>query len=364
MKSKISFIVLNTLSAYYAENVNPARIEEYLRFKNIPIILQQFNINDETIIKNIIKAIPKDVNIIGFSIYDINSKYVYKLAHLLKKRNPKYIIVVSSSFATTSSSLILNECDEIDLVILGDGEMTIYDLVLKIEENDLDFSNMPHVKTRNDVVVKSPRYEITEATSKEIQFEEYFGVNTFSKNIDKNERNIVNYGYGPTSYTSLDDFFKKHPFSNEDHLVDFGCGKGRVLIMAAFHGCSKITGYEINNDIFNLLSDNIAIYNEKFRNKSTFDLINMDVSEGHIDVTTNKFFFYNPFHLKIIIKTINKILESLSESMRSIEIIFHYPLISTVKYMDELEMFQRKEIIHKYHEKAENDYCFIIYSNK
>lgn len=158
MKSKVSFVILNTLSVYYAEYAGPARIAAYLRMHKIPVLMQYFNVNEETALGDILREIPEDVNIIGFPIYDTNAEYVYKLSALLKARNPKCIISVGSSFATTAASFILDDCNDIDLVVLGDGELTMYNLVLKYEENDLDFSNMLHVKTRFDVSDKRPMF--------------------------------------------------------------------------------------------------------------------------------------------------------------------------------------------------------------
>ena len=194
-------------------------------------------------------------------------------------------------------------------------------------------------------------------------YENSLGIDTFPKDDDAKNNSKINYNYGVTSYAVLNDFFRTHPFSKDDHLVDFGCGKGRVLVMAAYYGCPQITGYEINKDIFDVLIENIKIYKNKFNAKNIFNPINIDATYANIDITTNKFFFFNPFHLKLIIKTVNKILSSLNEKMRPIEIIFYYPENSTLKYFDTIEIFKKMEVLHKNHKKAENDHCYVIYRN-
>ena len=84
---------------------------------------------------------------------------------------------------------------------------------------------------------------------KENFYEEKYKIDTLTAESVRNER-VINFTYQPTSYSFLEYLFSKYPFTSCDHFVDFGCGKGRTLLMAAEYFCPLITGYEINNDIF------------------------------------------------------------------------------------------------------------------
>jgi len=120
-------------------------------------------------------------------------------------------------------------------------------------------------------------------------------------------------GYVPASYFFLEQIFTIFPFEEHDNLVDFGCGKGRVLFMAANKLCKHVTGYEINEKTYNLLEKNVANYRNKFGEETSFNLYKEDAQYVKISEAANKFFFFNPFHLKIYIKVINLLIASLKK---------------------------------------------------
>lgn len=117
----------------------------------------------------------------------------------------------------------------------------------------------------------------------------------------------INFEYAPTSYSFLEYFFKKYPFSNNDYLIDFGCGKGRVIIMAAEHHCPTFTGIEIDPIRYNDLAENIRNFKFSTNNKSVFNTLNSDAKIMVIKDTVNNFFFFIPFHSKIYINIITSI---------------------------------------------------------
>ena len=78
-----------------------------------------------------------------------------------------------------------------------------------------------------------------------------------------NERKLF-FNYEPTSYHFLEKLFTLIPFEETDHLIDFGCGSGRVLFMAAQKQCKKVTGYEINDERYKMLVKNVEGYQNKF----------------------------------------------------------------------------------------------------
>ncbi len=179
---------------------------------------------------------------------------------------------------------------------------------------------------------------------KEAYYEEKFTIDTIRNDEDEvSQQRIVNFQYAPTSYSFLEYFFKKYPFKENDHLVDFGCGKGRVIIMAADHQCPTLTGIEIDSIRYNCLKDNVQKFKLATDNKSHFNLLNSDANDIVIDDTINKFFFFNPFHLKIYIRVIKCINKSLEISPRECWLILYRPVPSTLKYIEGLGTFYKKE---------------------
>ena len=72
-------------------------------------------------------------------------------------------------------------------------------------------------------------------------------------------------------------------------FIDIGCGKGKTLLLAENYAFKRIIGYEINNEIFNVLIKNI---NTKKSNR--FDLLNSSLNFEDIN-DYSVLYFYNTF---------------------------------------------------------------------
>lgn len=197
-------------------------------------------------------------------------------------------------------------------------------------------------------------------------FDEYLNIRTEVEQKDsRHDRNIY-FNYGATEYSFLEELFKKYPFSSNDHLIDFGCGKGRVLIMAAYYSCRFVTGYELDVDRYKILSTNIVKFQNKFQNKSVFTIFNQNVENAYIDDTVTKFFFFEPFHLKIYIKILNAIKKSILRKNRNILIFLYNPFESTVKYINTLDYLTKidmKECCNTINGDECNYYEYVIFTN-
>lgn len=178
---------------------------------------------------------------------------------------------------------------------------------------------------------------------KEVYYEEKFSIDTIRNEEDDESQSIVNFQYAPTSYSFLEYLFTKYPFEKDDHLVDFGCGKGRAIIMAAYFRCPTVTGIEIDLMRYNCLKKNVQNFTIAANNKSSFHLLNINASELIVEDSINKFFFFNPFHLKIYIRVIRCINNSLQSVPRKCWLIFYRPVPSTLEYIERLGTFKKME---------------------
>src|SRR5687767_10418193 len=80
--------------------------------------------------------------------------------------------------------------------------------------------------------------------SRDIQGETKYGIDTTGadelRQLDQRGIDITHATiYMPASYDLLDDVFAQLPMSSFKHFVDIGCGKGRVLCVAAHAGVQK-----------------------------------------------------------------------------------------------------------------------------
>ena len=66
--------------------------------------------------------------------------------------------------------------------------------------------------------------------------------------------------YEATPYRALEQLFTKYKLSATDQVVDFGCGRGRVLFYIHRHFQIPVTGVEVNE----------LTLNEALRNKQSY----------------------------------------------------------------------------------------------
>jgi Predicted RNA methylase len=197
-------------------------------------------------------------------------------------------------------------------------------------------------------------------------FDEYLGIETKACESDALPKRNIYFEYQPTQYSTLEELFTKYSFDVEDHLVDFGCGKGRILIMAAYYSCKYITGYEIDTERYNNLCKNITSFKNIFNSDSLFFTHNVNVENITIEDNANKFFFFNPFNLKIYIKVLNAIQASLLRKKRNIYLFLHFPSNNVLKYIDSLNIYKKDGVnIRRYTSNLElhSSYELVIYTN-
>ena len=184
----------------------------------------------------------------------------------------------------------------------------------------------------------------------EALYDAYFDINTQQEEGDNiagaeqenAQDEIQDNIYEVTSYFFLERLFQTLPFSKEDHLVDFGCGKGRVLFMAAHYSCPHVTGYENNKARFEILTNNIRQYQGKHGEGTIFDVHNVDAQGAVIDDRANRFFFFEPFHLDIFDQVVKNIQDSLKRRQREVMLFLYLPHNSTLEYFDHIEGFKRE----------------------
>lgn len=208
--------------------------------------------------------------------------------------------------------------------------------------------------------------DVMETTIDEL-YDAYLNVNTREEQGDDAKQNKNDNIYEATSYFFLERLFRVFPFEEGDYLADFGCGKGRVLFMASKHACGRVAGYENNAARFGVLQKNVAQYQQRHGANTIFNIQNTDAQSAAIDDAANKFFFFEPFDVKIYAQVIRNIQKSLSKRPRDAAILLYLPDGDTMEYLDGADGFQREihvdaslfyrdeAIIHMRH--------FAIYSN-
>ena len=120
----------------------------------------------------------------------------------------------------------------------------------------------------------------------------------------------------------LENFRKLFP--EEKGLIDVGCGKGRVMIVAAHYGFNKITGIDFAKELCAAAEKNVNKIKTQFPG-ITFKIICQDILNYQIHPDDQVFFLFNPFNkevMEIFVENINK---SVKEKPRTIYFMYANP---------------------------------------
>ncbi|MDM8556685.1 class I SAM-dependent methyltransferase [Desulfococcaceae bacterium HSG7] len=128
--------------------------------------------------------------------------------------------------------------------------------------------------------------------------------------------------YQQTYAVPLRRLFLKLKFPPGKIFVDFGCGKGRVLLIASEFGFNEVRGIELSPVLCDFAIENNLIYKKKTQTKTDFIIINSDVIDYQFDDNEEVFFLYDPFDGYVMKQVVQNILESLQRQKRKIWIIY------------------------------------------
>ena len=159
------------------------------------------------------------------------------------------------------------------------------------------------------------------------KYEDFLGIES-TEIVYNNRYNDDYYRYEPTSYSGLilsfDELEKE--VSCHDRLVDFGCGKGRVLFYVNQRFRCEVCGIEVDEALYEQALDNRAYYNTRFRDSvEKIELINGKAEEYEIRPEDTIFYFFNPFEINIFSTVIERIMESVEKHPRRILVMMYYP---------------------------------------
>jgi SAM-dependent methyltransferase len=131
--------------------------------------------------------------------------------------------------------------------------------------------------------------------------------------------------YEVTRARPLKKLFAKLDFPKNGVFVDFGSGKGRVLMMAAELGFERIVGVEFSHELCDVARKNLAVFQAKTGLNVDIQVIEMDVVNYEVHSDSNVFFMFNPFDSEIMRIVVDKISKSVYDHPRNISLIYQYP---------------------------------------
>jgi SAM-dependent methyltransferase len=136
--------------------------------------------------------------------------------------------------------------------------------------------------------------------------------------------------YQPTMALSFNRLLDTITLPPESVLVDFGCGKGRVLLLAALRGIKKAVGIEFSPELCAIARDNVRIVEQATGARLNIAVIEGDVTHYEIEDDQNVFFLFNPFDDVVLEAVVKNIQQSLQRKARQIAIIYYNPVHSHI----------------------------------
>ena len=135
--------------------------------------------------------------------------------------------------------------------------------------------------------------------------------------------------YEPTPYTVLERLADSGFFGQNERVLDYGCGKGRVGFFLSFRTKASVIGIEYDERIYK-----IALENQKTAVKNAkADFVLTKAEDYKVPADVNKCYFFNPFSVEILRAVMSRIIESYYDAPREILLFFYYPSDEYIGYL-------------------------------
>ena len=187
-----------------------------------------------------------------------------------------------------------------------------------------------HVKSHGVVKTVRTAFAMMAARIGDEISERRYGVST-SQNIYLNDLDIDEElkkhaaFYAPTQYSILKSLLGRVDQARFGKaFVDYGCGRGRVLMVAARFGFLDLTGIELSASLSAYAKTVMAEVEQRYEVSTTILCVN--ATEYKVPATTSVLYFYNPFDETVMRPVIDNIMASLRENPRDMCVIYAHDL--------------------------------------
>lgn len=131
--------------------------------------------------------------------------------------------------------------------------------------------------------------------------------------------------YFPTSIRAFRRVMTDLQVNAGDVFVDYGCGMGRTLVLAAAHPFGRVVGIEISADLVGRARTNLASALGA-ADRGRIELVHADARSFRLPDDATVLYFYNPFHGEILASVFGDIERSLRQRPRRLRLVFNNPV--------------------------------------
>jgi predicted RNA methylase len=111
-------------------------------------------------------------------------------------------------------------------------------------------------------------------------------------------------------------------------FIDMGCGKGRMLLVAAASPFKKVVGIELRKEIYDQ-----AVMNFRRNPRAgshNVECVNINVVDFEFPNENMVLYLYNPFGEEVLRTVLNNLGKSLDRYFRDVIVVMHYPVFAFV----------------------------------
>ncbi|MDP6446497.1 MAG: class I SAM-dependent methyltransferase, partial [Pirellulaceae bacterium] len=132
--------------------------------------------------------------------------------------------------------------------------------------------------------------------------------------------------YEPVGYRTLDRALRHvRPDPARDVFLDYGCGQGRALAVAAQRSFQKIIGVELSSALAAVARSNLDRARSKLRCRDC-RVIAANAIEFNVPDDVSVIFLFNPFRGEVLEAAIDRIEASLRRRPRQLTILYVQPI--------------------------------------
>lgn len=133
-------------------------------------------------------------------------------------------------------------------------------------------------------------------------------------------------GYAPTPRSRFFHMLRQVPVEHPQFtFIDFGCGKGKAILLAATLPFRRIIGVELSAELLQVAARNLE-RSENLRHGTGVELVCADVRDFHLPSEPAVCYFYDPFEADILQPVLENIRTSLAETPRTLYVIYFVPV--------------------------------------
>lgn len=160
----------------------------------------------------------------------------------------------------------------------------------------------------------------------EQEWDKKLNIDTIGRDASKEDE--YHYPYEPTPYSVLERLVESDYISDENIVVDYGSGKGRVGFFLNNQLKCSVMGIDFDERMCGYAQKNGLRYGGEKEVKFI-----CDAAEKYEIEEADVFYFFNPFSVEILQSVIGKIKKSYYENPREMRLFFYYSSDEYLSYL-------------------------------